>query len=84
MLKESKKGFTLLEIMIIAVIICLLASMATPAIQKMRELSENKRAVYNSRKLADTPDQLFLDESRSTTAVDTNANSSNADVQVSR
>lgn len=37
----SKKGFTLVEIMIVVVIIGLLAAMAIPAFQKVRESSRS-------------------------------------------
>ena len=38
----SKKGFTLVEIMILVVILLLLAAMAIPAIQKVRQVTEEK------------------------------------------
>ena len=39
---NSKKGFTLVEIMIVVVIIGLLAAMAIPAFQKVRKTSQEK------------------------------------------
>lgn len=65
----NKKGFTLVEIMIVVVIIGLLAVMAIPAFQKVRETSQTKaietsqtKAITNNlRQLASAADQYFLE-----------------------
>lgn len=58
---QSKKGFTLVEIMIVVVIIGLLAAMAIPAFQKVRETSQTKAITNNLRQLASGADQYFIE-----------------------
>lgn len=63
---QKKKGFTLVEIMIVVVIIGLLAAMAIPAFQKVRETSQTKAITNNLRQLASAADQYFLEYGETT------------------
>jgi type IV pilus assembly protein PilA len=58
---RSRLGFTLVEIMIVVVIIGLLAAMAIPAFQKVRQNSQDKAVLNNARQLAASADQYFLE-----------------------
>jgi type IV pilus assembly protein PilA len=58
---SSKKGFTLVEIMIVVVIIGLLAAMAIPAFQKVRIASQDKAVLNNARQLSGAADQYYLE-----------------------
>lgn len=66
--KSSSKGFTLVEIMIVVVIIGLLAAMAIPAFQKVRQSSQDKAVLNNARQLSAAADQYFLENGVSTVA----------------
>jgi type IV pilus assembly protein PilA len=48
---HNKKGFTLVEIMIVVVIIGLLAAMAIPAFQKVRGTAQEKAITNNLRQV---------------------------------
>jgi type IV pilus assembly protein PilA len=63
---RSSKGFTLVEIMIVVVIIGLLAAMAIPAFQKVRQSSQDKAVLNNARQLSAAADQYFLENGVST------------------
>src|SRR5438128_12576753 len=58
---RSSKGFTLVEIMIVVVIIGLLAAMAIPAFQKVRASSQNKAVLNNARQLSGGSDQYYIE-----------------------
>jgi len=60
--KSARKGFTLVEIMIVVVIIGLLAAMAIPAFSKVRAQSREKAVVNNLRQVATAASQYMLDK----------------------
>jgi type IV pilus assembly protein PilA len=64
-----QKGFTLVEIMIVVVIIGLLAAMAIPAFQKVRQSSQDKAVLNNARQLSAASDQYFLENGVSTVVI---------------
>lgn len=66
-LNRSKKGFTLVEIMIVVVIIGLLAAMAIPAFQKVRTNSLGKTMVNDARQIAGACQQILLENPTLTT-----------------
>jgi type IV pilus assembly protein PilA len=63
------RGFTLVEIMIVVVIIGLLATMAIPAFQRVTSASQDKAVLNNARQLSAASDQYFLESGISTAAL---------------
>ena len=76
-MNKTNKGFTLVEIMIVVVIIGLLAAMAIPAFQKVRQSSQDKAVLNNARQLAAAADQYFLENGVSTVTRDNLVGASN-------
>src|SRR5208337_4517060 len=62
-LSHARKGFTLVEIMIVVVIIGLLAAMAIPAFSKVRAASRNSAVTNNLRQMFSAAQQYMLDKS---------------------
>ena len=58
---NRRKGFTLVEIMIVVVIIGLLAAMAIPAFSKVRQQSRMKAVLNNLRQISGAAQQYMLD-----------------------
>jgi len=66
--KYSAQGFTLVEIMIVVVIIGLLAAMAIPAFNKVRQASREKAITNNLRQLSAAAQQYMLEKGVNTVA----------------
>ena len=76
-INKSTKGFTLVEIMIVVVIIGLLAAMAIPAFQKVRKASQDKTILNNARQLSGAADQYYLENGVSSVSLNNLIGTSN-------
>ncbi len=73
-IRSSNKGFTLVEIMIVVVIIGLLAAMAIPAFQKVRQSSIEKTLTNDAKQIASAANQYYMETGGSTINVGVSAN----------
>lgn len=71
---KSKKGFTLIEIMIVVLIIAVLLAIAIPNFMKARDTSRAKACVANLRQIDTAKMQWAMDEKKVGTDVPTSAN----------
>ena len=74
---RSKKGFTLVEIMIVVVIIGLLAAMAIPAFMKVRRSSTKSTMANDIKQIAGGCNSYFLEQGVSVVAMSVIINTEN-------
>ena len=73
MLRLNRKGFTLVEIMIVVAIIGLLAAIAIPNFVKARETAQKNACINNLRQLDSAKHQWALEYKQASTATPTSA-----------
>lgn len=59
--KNKRKGFTLIEMLVVIGIIAMIAAFVAPSIQRARTKSQTTAITANLKVLADAADQYFLD-----------------------
>lgn len=77
-----QKGFTLVEIMIVVVIIALLATLAIPALSKARTKAQGSAANSNLQQLGNAAQQYFNENPGITSAAYTDLVGSTTDKQI--
>lgn len=66
-MKKSKKGFTLVEIMIVVAIIGVLAAIAIPNFVRYRKTAQARACVSNLKQLQSATEQLLMSEGEGAT-----------------
>ncbi|HNC23452.1 MAG TPA: prepilin-type N-terminal cleavage/methylation domain-containing protein [Opitutaceae bacterium] len=66
---HSPRGFTIVEIMIVVVIIGLLSAMALPAFDRIRRSAQDHAVLNNARQLSSAADQYYLETGVSTVTI---------------
>lgn len=74
---KTKRGFTLVEIMIVVVIIGMLAAIAIPGYQRVRKNSQDRAVTNNMRQISGAADQYFLENGVTTVGLNSLIGSSN-------
>jgi len=66
---RSFRGFTLVEIMVVVVIVGLLAALALPTFDKIKVAAQDKSILNQARQLGSSADQYYLEKGLSTVAI---------------
>lgn len=74
MMKLNRKGFTLVEIMIVVAIIGLLAAIAIPNFVKARETAQKNACINNMRQIESAKDQWAIENKKTTGDIVTSDN----------
>src|SRR5881396_369711 len=73
-LRQGRRGFTLVEIMIVVLIIGILLAIAIPNFVKARETSRTKSCIANLKQIEAAKEQWAMDTRAASTATPTAAN----------